>query len=393
MFGSPTRSIKVLPDRFLLSVGAMKFAVPHVVAITVAAVVLAGCSGHHETSEPDAKARLSALSQQLAATQGLHVTGFAMTNSGQKAELDLQISNTGEAVGTLSAGGQPMKYIAVDNTEFLRGNAAAWQALGSKEDQAKLYDDRWVGLPTGLFAKGLAQTLGSAALGQALSAGKPDSNADSPTTIHSGDMTVYVGHDTGGQDTIDKIDFSPFADASPTSGLTGDNGADQALWLSVALAKMTRRQIDDLYNGLRDTLPGAIVGAVDPKVKLSWDGRSGPCAPGTCSFQITLKNWVVDDPQGRIKHVRVRYSVTGTVDGRQATPGAGCDGFVDMSPNSSLQLSCTFTFPVTSLSGWVHAELTADATGYEQDEADRMQRQAIANRAKVTALPDFTPPK
>ncbi|MEU1206668.1 hypothetical protein [Nocardia sp. NPDC005825] len=371
----------------------MKFTTRHVTAITAAAVLLGGCSEGHKASAPDARAQLSSLSKQIASTQGLHVTGYAVTTSGRKADLDIEISNTGDATGTLTVGGRPMNYVAVDNVEFLRGDTAAWQALGSKEDQAKLYGDRWVGLPTGLFANGLVQTLGSAALAKALETSRPDRDADSSTSIHTGDMTVHVGHDADGQDTIDKIDFSPFADASPTSGLSSDTGADQALWLSVALVRMTRREIDDLYSGLRNTVPNAVIGAVDPKIKLSSNSHEGPCAPGACSFTFTLKNWVVDDPQGHIRHVRVTYSITGTVNGVQAERGAGCSGIVDMSPNSSVELSCTFTFTATSSSGWVYAELTADGTGYGQDEVDRMLQQAIANRARVTALPDFTPPK
>src|ERR1044072_4693080 len=110
----------------------------------------------------------------------LHVTGGLPTLSGAKVGVDLRVTRTGEALGTLTINGQRAQVVLLSKTPYLNGPAAFWAAVpGIPDAKSTVVADRWVSVPPALPRLQIELLLTPSTLAQLLGDG-PEPAAQQP---------------------------------------------------------------------------------------------------------------------------------------------------------------------------------------------------------------------
>ncbi|WP_067704552.1 Tox-REase-5 domain-containing protein [Nocardia jejuensis] len=141
---------------------------------------------------------------QLAMAQapGQHYTGSLRTVGGRDIQVDLEISQSGCATGTVTENGISAKYYGVNGMAFLQAPSAFWTAAGRTSDDAEKLAGQWAKVAADYFGIDFSTELAPSKLALAVhdegqvGVGKPvDINGRWSVPFSSGAYTVYVAVD------------------------------------------------------------------------------------------------------------------------------------------------------------------------------------------------------
>jgi hypothetical protein len=224
----------------------------------------------------------------LAEAGVLHYHGSLVNPNHKQVELDVSVTATGEAGGTLTVGGQHGSLVVVDGALYVNAPARFWSLLADdRPDEAGAVDSRWVKVPTVTMGIDVGAMLRPAAFGGVL-AGQVDpsvaggSLGDAPTaTVHGAKaFAVPVGDDTvdlaaGGARGVVHVDLP-----------TGFGSATKVA-LDVADVSLSEAGV---YQSLASQAE-ALSTAVDTQVDIEQGGqRWGSCTATGCSVLVTFTN-------------------------------------------------------------------------------------------------------
>ncbi|MFJ8387818.1 hypothetical protein ACIQ9Q_25560 [Streptomyces sp. NPDC094438] len=341
-----------------------------------------------------ARADLARTAQVLRGAPALHYTGTLQVKGHSDAQLDVVVSNPGDALGTLTMPGKPpLDYVAIDGKSFLRGNTAAWQSFGMAEKSAVLAEHPSMVAPGLFFGQDLATTLAPPALAKTLllekvpdekiTVGAPVTVGDhSCTPIHADDMTICLGRKlAGGARFVDRISFS--------GGST-----------VVDIAAMPRDAVNRFSTDFQSKFT-MTHDAVNPHIRVTiqmLNDYEGNCAPTACTFKARVTVTFLgsnDAPEASVA-VQVNYAWVMDRDGAPVSAGPNCSGAALIKPGKSTDLSCTATGPSVPAGGpnggQYHGQIHTSDVALTQAEYERLVRLAADNSKKVAALPDLPPP-
>jgi hypothetical protein len=127
----------------------MRFA--RLAAVAAIAVATAACGSGSSSNGLASKSPediQSAMIDALKSAKSVHLKGD-MTQDGERVEMDLQLTNTGEASGTITSEGNAISIIRVDGDFYMKADADAWEGLSGSADAAALLSGKWLKVPGG----------------------------------------------------------------------------------------------------------------------------------------------------------------------------------------------------------------------------------------------------
>ncbi|WP_280234180.1 hypothetical protein [Nocardia cyriacigeorgica] len=313
------------------------------------------------SAEQRGRAALATAQLRLLDTPAAHFTGTVKPTgaSSRRLEVDLTVTNVGDATGTISVrDGVDMDYLGVGGKSFLQGDEQAWLAFGESAENAARYAGVPVMIGPERFGFDLASTLAPARLALALdpdaersedvTIGTPiDIDGHESTPITSGSITTYLSNldptdepNTGGSD-------EPVIDRIVSASSSGESGGGDPELPEFSLDPAPEEPDD--AQGIYEELPGRVDGlgdAVDSRVTLGGNVNGqflqNPCM-GTCTIQFVISNTVSTSRDMRVTTVAFDY----TVSMQSSVPialGAGCNGSGTMPANGSTTLSCSASY-------------------------------------------------
>jgi hypothetical protein len=121
------------------------------VAVAALAVVTAACGSNSATGSNGlgAKSAEDVLSASVAALKevsSVHIKGD-IESDGEKMSLDMHITSTGEAQGTIKAEGAEISLIRAGSDIYMKAEADAWESLSGSGEAAALLAGKWLKLP------------------------------------------------------------------------------------------------------------------------------------------------------------------------------------------------------------------------------------------------------
>jgi hypothetical protein len=334
-------------------------------------VVLAGCSVPipGQPSLPAfvqvAEARLGQALEQLGAERGLHYRGSFTVGGHDWDGLDLKMTASGVADGTVSQDGHKVRVLWLDaNAVVIRADERYWTShlrSSSGSDitrRAKDYAKRWVQVDaddlaqlgqalrpsvvarqfTQLVAETGVQNVASGVVG-----GEPASVMD------VGDTRFHVSQSTPHR--VLKIDDRPpfGTDVSQGDRLRGTAGvgAAQEADDGVQPGSMDASAVNNLYDGLEQQLAGeAFRNASDSRIQFSAQNDLGVQCPqlggGVCTIRGTVTN-SVSSGYGSVSG-SVKASMQATASG--PVNSGSCSAAATMPPNGSATMSCGVSLSV-----------------------------------------------
>ncbi|HEY3748103.1 MAG TPA: hypothetical protein VGL80_02800 [Pseudonocardiaceae bacterium] len=223
----------------------------------------------------------------LAEAGVLHYRGTLANPNGRQITLDVSVTATGEAGGSLTVGGQQGSLVVVDGVLYVDAPAQFWSLLsGDPGSEADAVDSRWVKVPSvtigmdiGLvlrphtFANYLVQRVGSTV---------NDPLADQPTSAVHGVKALHIG---AGNSTIDLA-------ATGTHGVLHvavPAGLGTARQVSLDVADVSGSEAG-IYQNLNQQAK-QLGTAVDTSVDIEQGGQNwGTCTAAACSVVVTFTN-------------------------------------------------------------------------------------------------------
>lgn len=260
-------------------------------------VLLAGCVacastvGGHAGATPVPVLSAAQIAQQSLVNLGeagvLHYHGSLVNPDGKQLGLDVSVTATGEAGGSVSVGGQRGALVVANGGLYVDAPGQFWSLLsGDPGSEASAVDSRWVRVPSVTIGVDIGAALVPSAFSANLlrrnDTGDPSSFAAQPaTTVHGtaavrvavGDSTVDLA--TAGTHGVLHVD------------LPADFGSARNVSLDVADVTATEAGIYQNLNQQAQQLKTA----VDTNVDIEQGNQSwGTCTASGCSVIVTFTN-------------------------------------------------------------------------------------------------------
>jgi hypothetical protein len=301
----------------------------------------------------------------LAEAGVLHYQGSLVNPNHKTIGLDVSVTATGEAAGSISAAGQQGSLVLVGGTLYVDAPAQFWSELaGDPGSQAEAVDSRWVRVPSVALGVDLGAMLRPAAFGTALARDVGATKTTPPTTTVHGVRAFDV---PVGDGTVD------LATAGPYGVLHVNAPADLGTATSVSLdvADVSSSEAGVYQNIAQQAQQLQTV--VDSAVDIQQGGQTwGPCSAAECSVVVTFTNAGPSPTK-----VVVRGTWTG--DGQQT---GTCQAIVGpVPPNKPMTATCTNNSPQW-MTFFDHAHATPGQHPYEVD----WTAQALATPPNLGAL-------
>jgi hypothetical protein len=170
-------------------------------AVAVAAVALAGCTsevaGHGSAGPRATSARAAAYLAMvdLAAASAVHYKG-TFSDSGNTVDLDVTVTSSGDATGTLQVGTAKMSLLVLQGVTYLHAPEAYWTSGGAKPSGiTKRYAANWVRVPAMVFGLDIGTALAPGALAR-WQRGTVAAASDQPLGAPSGDTVRVPAQDS-----------------------------------------------------------------------------------------------------------------------------------------------------------------------------------------------------
>ncbi|MBL1079693.1 hypothetical protein JK358_35345 [Nocardia sp. 2] len=270
---------------------------------------------------------------ELINAAGAHYVGRFTGKNGQSAGLDLRVTNTGDASGTIEfEPGTTLKYLRAGGKTFVQGGREALLALGFSEEGATGSAGRQILQTSYLFEVDVVAELLPSTLGRGL-----DPNADNRIPV-----------DTGPTATIDGASATGVVSGAVTTYVASNHVVRVVdPTFDVRVTRMDTVAVAQLYSNLRTTV-SILDDASNLETQVVSDsGWSTPCGP-RCSAVATLtstpKPFVKVTLPGvtlPVDTIFVAYQLELTIDG---TPldRPDCSGIVEMPGAGTTTVSCAF---------------------------------------------------
>ncbi len=299
----------------------------------------------------------------------LHYHGSLVNPNHKTIDLDISVTATGEAGGSISAGGQQGALVLVDGTLYVDAPAQFWSALaGDPGSQAEAVDSRWVRVPSVAIGVDLGSVLRPDGFGATLARQVDRGNTAPPANVVAtkvngakaiaipiGDGTVFV------------------AAAAPHGVLHVDVPASLGAATSVSLdvADVSASEAG-IYQNI-DQQAQQLQTVVDTAVNIQQGSQTwGACTAAACSVVVTFTN-----AGATATKVIVQGRWTG--DGQ---PTGTCQAVVGpVAPGRPMTATCVNNTPQWT-AFFNHAHVTTGQHPYEVD----WTAQALATPPDLTSL-------
>jgi hypothetical protein len=130
----------------------MRYARLAAVAFLATVVVACGSSSNHLASKSPEDIQ-AAMVEAFKSAASVHLNGD-FSEKGERLEMDLQITSTGDASGTVKSDGRTIYIIRADGEIYMNAAADDWEKFGGPVDGAAeagaLLADQWVKMPAGV---------------------------------------------------------------------------------------------------------------------------------------------------------------------------------------------------------------------------------------------------
>lgn len=222
----------------------------------------------------------------LAEAGVVHYRGALTNPDGKQIDLDVSVTATGEAGGTLSVGGQQGSLVVVDGALYVDAPARFWSLLsGDPGSEADAVDSRWVKVPSVTIGLDIGATLSPTGLATLLShhidPGDGDPLSREPVTT-VGSVSAIAVTTPGG--TVD-------------IAATGTHGVLRVALPTVSSASNVMLDVADVstseagvYQNL-DQQARQLQMAVDTSVDIQQGAQSwGTCTASSCSVVVSFTN-------------------------------------------------------------------------------------------------------
>jgi hypothetical protein len=223
----------------------------------------------------------------LAEAGVLHYHGSLVNPNHKTIDLDISVTATGEAGGSITAGGQQGALVMVDGTLYVDAPAQFWSALaGDPGSQPEAVDSRWVRVPSVAVGVDLGMVLRPDALGAALDR---QVDAGDTTPLAAVRATKVNGAKAIAIPIRDGTVF--VAAATPHGALHVDvpAGLGDAKNVSLDVADVSASEAG-VYQNI-DQQAQQLQTVVDTAVHVQQGGQTwGPCAAAACSVVVTFTN-------------------------------------------------------------------------------------------------------
>ena len=339
-------------------------------------IACAGCAqtvGGDPAAAPVPVLSVAAATRQallnLAEAGVLHYQGSLVNPNNKTIGLDVSVTATGEAGGSISAAGQQGALVLVGGTLYVDAPAQFWSGLaGDPGSRAEAVDSRWVRVPAVELGVDLGAVLRPDVFGAVLA--RRMNNADTtilttrPTTMVHGVRAYGM---PVGDDTVDIAAAEPHGALHVT--VPADLGTAKNVSLDVADVSASEAgvyaNIDQQARGLQTV--------VDTEVNIRQGGQTwGSCSAGACSVVVTFTN-------AGTSAAKVVVAGRWIGDGQ---PTGTCQAMVGpVAPNTATTATCTNNTPQWT-SFFDHAHTTPGQHPYEVD----WTAQALAAPPDLTAL-------
>lgn len=349
-------------------------------ALPLVAVLCAGCAqtvGGNPTATPVPVLSTAQTVRQsllnLAEAGVLHYSGSLVNPDDKTIGLDVSVTATGEAAGSITAAGQQGSLLLVGGTLYVDAPAQFWSELsGDPGSQAEAVDSRWVRVPTVALGVDLGSVLRPDAFGAAL-AGQVDRTdtatlASQPTTSVRGVAAHRVRVGAG---SVDLAAAEPHGVLHVT--MPANVGTAKDMSLDVADVSTSEAGVYQTIQQQAQQLQTV----VDTEVEIQQGSQTwGACDANACSVTVTFTN---------AGHIATKVVVTGTWTG-DGQPTGTCQAVVGpVAPDKATTATCTNSTPQWT-AFFNHAHATPGQHPYEVD----WTAEALANPPNLTALTEET---
>ncbi|HEX3647014.1 MAG TPA: hypothetical protein VHV49_01225 [Pseudonocardiaceae bacterium] len=290
----------------------------------------------------------------LAEAGVVHYQGTLTNPDRKQITLDVNVTATGEAGGTIAVGGQQGRLEVVDGTLYVDAPAQFWSLLsGDPGTEAAAEDSRWVKLPAVAVGLDIGVALRPNAFASALTDKIDNTTADpltgQPTTTVHGVRALQVGVGDG------VIDLAA-AGSHGVLHVTLPSGLGTARDVSLDLTDGSGGEAGVYHDLSQQSIQ--LNTAVDTSVDIVQRSQNwGSCTAAACSVIVTFAN-------GSSVATKVVVAGTWTGDGR---PAGTCRVVVGpVGAGRTANATCTDSTPQWK-SFFTHAHSTAGQHPYEVD--------------------------
>jgi hypothetical protein len=343
------------------------------------AVLLAGCAGcAHVVGGQPAATPVPVLNAAQTVHQALtdlgeagvlHYRGSLQNPDGKQIGLDISVTATGEAAGTVTVGGQQGSLVAVSGSLYVDAPGQFWSRLsGDPGTMAAAVDSRWVRVP----AVAIGVDVGSALLPSAFSADLARQVAGSVTGSYAALPATMVNGVPAVRVVTGVTDLALAANG--THGvlhvdLPGDFGTARSVSLDVADVTNSEAGV---YQSI-DQQARQLNTAVDTNVDIRQGNQNwGTCTASGCSVIVTFTN---------ASAVTTKVVVSGNWKGDNQPVGT-CQAIVGpVAPGQSTTASCT-----DGSAQWTAFYTRAHATAGEHPYEVDWTAEALAAQPNLTTL-------
>jgi hypothetical protein len=217
----------------------------------------------------------------------LHYQGTLVNPDGKQVGLDVSVTATGEAGGTITVGAQHGALVVVSGALYVDAPAQFWSLLsGDPGSAADAVNSRWVKVPSVAVGIDIGATLRPDAFAGRLAGLAGDAGdgpfTQQPVTTVRGTRAVEVGVGHGAVDLAAAASHGVLHVTMPT-------GLGNARNVSLDVADVSSAEAG-VYQNLHQQA-GQLSAAVDTSVNIKQGGqRWGTCTAAACSVVVTFTN-------------------------------------------------------------------------------------------------------
>lgn len=303
----------------------------------------------------------------------LHYQGSLVNPDDKTIDLDVSVTATGEAAGSIGTAGQQGSLVLVGGTLYVDAPAQFWSELaGDPGSEAEAMASQWVRVPTVVLGVDLGAVLRPYTFGAALAA-KVNTGDNTPlanlttTTIH-GTKAVTVAISDG------SVDLAA-ADPHGVLHVTVPAGLGTARNVALDVADVSASEAG-IYQDIQQQAQ-QLQSVVDTDVPVQQGSQTwGTCTASACSVVVTFTN-------GGQTPAKILVQGRWTGDGQ---PAGTCQAIAGpVAPAKPTTATCTNTSPVWT-TFFNHAHATPGQHPYEVD----WTAQALAAPPNLTELAEET---
>jgi hypothetical protein len=321
----------------------------------------------------------------LAEAGVLHYRGTLVNPTGRQVGLDVSVTATGEAGGTITVGGQHGSLVVVDGALYVDAPARFWSNLSDDPgSQAEAEDSRWVKVPSVTIGIDVGAMLRPGAFGDTLARLADPTRRQplsaEPTATDAGTKAARVGIGTGSVDVAE-------GGAHGVLHVSLPGGMGNAKNVSLDVADVSPSEAG-VYRSLAQQAK-QLSTAVDTGITIQQGGQHwGACGAAACSVVVTFAN---------AGSVATKVVVSGDWQGDHQPTGT-CQAVVGpVAAGKSASATCTNDTPQW-MSFFGHAHTTPGSHPYEVDwTAEALAAPpnlaTLADEAGAAATPPPADPK